>query len=134
MTIKNRALLRLLLMGLLLVSAVTAGYLWGQHTETAYLAAVVTTLSAMLSVLAVENIASSAETQLSVVLALLRKTVADDVIADEKARRLNLIVGMLEAQNDQFRLNILTNKVHEMDDMRRAALEVPISRSKDSVA
>jgi hypothetical protein len=123
MTIKSRGLLRLLFMCLLITSAGTAGFLWAQHSETAYLAAGFATLVAMLASLAVENIAANAETQLQVVVSLLKTANADDVVADEKARRLDLIVAMLEEQNEKFRMNLLTNKVHEMDSLRRSELE-----------
>lgn len=123
MTIKSRGLLRLLFMGLLIISAGTAGFLWGQHSDTAYLAAGFATLVAMLASLVVENIAANAETQLKFVVALLRTATADDVVSDEKARRLDLIVAMLEEQNEKFRMTLLSNKVHEMDAARRIDLE-----------
>ena len=123
MTIKARGLLRLLFMCLLLISAGTAGFLWAQHTEAAYLAAAFATLIAMLAALAVENIAANAETQLAIVVSLLKNATAQDVVSDEKARRLDLIVEMLEEQNEKFRMSLLTNKVHEMDSIRRIDLE-----------
>lgn len=131
MTIRTRNLLRLFLMFLLIVSAGTAGFLWGQNSGSLYLAAGVTTLIAMLAALSVEHVAANAETQFAVMVALLRTAAADDLISDEKARRLDLIVGMLEEQNEKFRMNLLTNKVHEMDVDRRAASEtVPIPLTK----
>jgi hypothetical protein len=123
MTIKARGLLRLLFMCLLILSAGAAGYLWGQHGDTAYLVAAFATLVCLLASLAVENIAVNAETQLAIVLSLLKKATADDVVSDEKARRLDLIVTMLEEQNERFRMNLLTSKVHEMDAIRRSDLE-----------
>ena len=125
MTIKARRLLRLLFMGLLLIFTGAAGFLWAQHTDTAYLAAAFTTLGAMLASLAVENIAANAETQLGIVLSLLKKATADDVVSEEKARRLDLIVTMLEDQNEKFRMSLLTNRVHQMDNDRRNDLEHP---------
>ena len=119
MTIKARGLLRLMFMCLLLISAGAAGFLWAQHSDTAYLAAAFATLVAMLAALAVENIAANAETQLAIVVSLLKTATADDVVSDEKARRLDLIVTMLEDQNEKFRMNLLTNKVHELDNIRR---------------
>jgi hypothetical protein len=123
MSIKSRGLLRLLFMCLLIISAGTAGFLWGQHSDTAYLAAGFATLIAMLASLAVENIAANAETQLRLVVSLLKTATADDVVSDEKARRLDLIVAMLEEQNEKFRMNLLSNKVHEMNSLRRSELE-----------
>jgi len=110
-------------MCLLIISAGTAGFLWGQHSDTAYLAAGFATLIAMLASLAVENIAANAEPQLRLVVSLLKTATADDVVSDEKARRLDLIVAMLEEQNEKFRMNLLSNKVHEMNSLRRSELE-----------
>ena len=63
MTIRIRNLLRLFLMFLLIVSACTAGFLWGQHSGSMYLAAGVTTLIAMLAALSLEHVAANAENQ-----------------------------------------------------------------------
>lgn len=123
MTIKTRRFVRLLFMCLLIVSAGTAGFLWGQHGDTAYLFAAFATLVAVLASLAVENIAANAETQLSIVVSLLKTATADDIVSDEKARRLDLIVAMLEEQNEKFRMNLLSSKVHEMDSLRRIEIE-----------
>jgi hypothetical protein len=123
MTIKARRLMRLLCMGILLIGTGAAGFLWAQHSDTAYLAAAFATLIAMLAALAVENIAANAETQLAIVVSLLKTATADDIVSDEKVRRLDLVVQMLEDQNERFRMNLLTNKVHEMDATRRDDLE-----------
>jgi hypothetical protein len=88
----------------------------------------------MLASLAIENIAVNAETQLAIVLSLLKKATADDVVSDEKARRLNLIVAMLEEQNEKFRMNLLSNKVHEMDAIRRSDLEKAQGPGKDHIS
>ena len=134
MSIKSRGLLRLLFMGLLIISAGVAGFFWGQHSDTAYLAAGFATLVAMLASLAVENIAANAETQLAIVVALLRTATADDVVSDEKARRLDLIVAMLEEQNEKFRMNLLSSKVHEMDSLRRIAIEKATLPKHDQIS
>ena len=134
MSVKARGLLRLLLMCLLIVTASIAGFLWGQHTDLAYLAAAVTTLFAMLSALAVENNATNAETQLVLVLALLKKATSDDVVSDEKTHRLDLIVAMLEAQNEKFRMNLLSDKVHAMDAKRRDTVAADTAPPKNSVS
>jgi hypothetical protein len=134
MTIKARGFLRLLFMCIMIFSAGAAGFLWGQHTDTAYLAAAFATLIAMLAALAIENIAVNAETQLAIVLSLLKTATADDVVSDEKARRLDLIVAMLEEQNEKFRMNLLSNKVHEMDAVRRSDLEKVARPGKDQIS
>ena len=134
MTIKARSFLRLLFMCLLIFSAGAAGFLWGQHSDTSYLAAAFATLIAMLAALAIENIAVNAETQLAIVLSLLKTATADDVVSDEKARRLDLIVTMLEEQNERFRMNLLSSKVHEMDAVRRSDLESDARLRKDQIS
>ena len=134
MTIKARSFLRLLFMCLLIFSAGAAGFLWGQHSDTSYLAAAFATLIAMLAALAIENIAVNAETQLAIVLSLLKTATADDVLSDEKARRLDLIVAMLEEQNEKFRMNLLSSKVHEMDAIRRSDLEKAQGPGKDQTS
>ena len=134
MTIKARGFLRLLFMCVLIFSAGAAGFFWGQHGDTAYLVAAFSTLIAMLASLAIENIAVNAETQLAIVLSLLKKATADDVVSDEKARRLSLIVAMLEEQNEKFRMNLLSSKVHEMDAIRRSDLEKAQGPGKDQIS
>ena len=121
-------------MCILIFSAGAAGFFWGQHSDTAYLVAAFATLIAMLAALAIENIAVNAETQLAIVLSLLKTATADDVVSDEKARRLDLIVAMLEEQNEKFRMNLLSNKVHEMDAIRRSDLESDARLRKDQIS
>ena len=124
MQIKNRRTLRLVTMGLALVTSVGAGFLWAQHTNTINtVAAALLTAFCLLMAYCVESLAANAERALDALSSILSQDGADVVISDEKARQLERVISMLSDQNQIFRGNLLSDGVHEMDALRRQKLQ-----------
>ena len=124
MQIKTRRTLRLVTMGLALVTSVGAGFLWAQHTNTINtVAAALLTAFCLLMAYRVESLAANAERALDALSSILSQDGADVVISDEKARQLERVISMLSDQNQIFRGNLLSDRVHEMDALRRQKLQ-----------
>jgi len=124
MKIKTRRSIRLVTMGLSLVSAATCGFIASHpvdNTNMAILALAIT--FSMLMALSVEALASDAERerelQTEVLSSLVSKAIEGDVNFEEKTRESERIFSMLTEQNSKFRGQLLSDRVREMDGIRR---------------
>ncbi len=112
-------------MGVLIISAGAAGFLWAIRSSTVAdgIVAGAVTSFVVVAALVVESLATSAEKELGLLIALLKsnsdRTIADIVISDEKMREILLINDMLTTQNSNFRGRLLIEKVREQDGSRR---------------
>lgn len=128
MTIVTRRTLRLISMLMLIVGAVGTGFLWAMRIDTRGAAAAgLATGFVVAMALIVESLANSAERELRTLVALLKsnsdRTVADVLISNEKARELLRIIDVLSDQNSDFRSDLLSGRVHDMDAIRRQIIE-----------
>jgi hypothetical protein len=128
MNITTRRTLRLVSMAILVVGAVGTGFLWSMRIDArgAVTAGLATGLVVVMALI-VESLATSAERELRILVALLKsnsdRTVADVLISDEKARELVRIIDVLTDQNSDYRGHLLSGRVHDMDAIRRQMIE-----------
>lgn len=113
-------------MGVLIISAVTTGFLWAVRTSTIETAVAAGAITAFVVVMALilESLATSAEKEFDTLVTLLKansdRTIADIVISDEKLGEIVRINDMLTAQNTDFRGRLLSERVQEQDAVRRS--------------
>jgi hypothetical protein len=120
MTIKTRRTLRLVAMGIMLCSAVSAGFMWAQPPDArnAVIAVMVTALSFSMVLLA-EFLATRAETELELLTSVILTDREQRSTSDDTIIGLNRLVDMLSSQNRSFKGNILHQKILEQNDIRR---------------
>ena len=120
MTIKKRRTLRLVAMGILLSSAVSAGFMWAQPPDArnAMIAMLITALSFSMVLLA-EFLATRAETELELLTSVILTDREQRSTSDDTIIGLNRLVDMLSSQNRSFKGNILHQKILEQNDIRR---------------
>ena len=120
MTIKGRRTLRLIAIGVMLCSAIAAGFMWaqpdGQRNTTISMAA--TTL-ALLMVLVAEYLATRAETELELLTAVIVDDGVHRATDGETIIGLNRLIDMLNSQNHSFRGKLLHEKILEQNEIRR---------------
>jgi hypothetical protein len=105
----------------MLLSSAMGGYLWAQNLTTKHgivAAAVATTISVLMA-LVVEEMAVKSAAKLGFLSTLLAQADRNGLDSDEKARGLDLIVAMLAEENSKLRTARLTDRVREMDTVRR---------------
>jgi hypothetical protein len=110
----------------MLLSSAIGGFLWAQNltSKQGVIAAAVATTISLVMALVVEEMAVRSATKLAFVSTLLAKADRDHFDSNEKARGLDLIVAMLSEENSELRAARLTDKVREMDGIRRSKFEV----------
>ncbi len=115
MTVETRRKLRLLIVVLFIISTSVAGFLWGNSREDGAIAgAIVLTGVSLLLMLAAETLITITENEIVLLTSKLRETSEELDIYKGKVTELDRTIAIMLEDNDEFRREILLEKMHEL--------------------